>query len=153
MILIDFYVIVSCEDTLKGCDSVDKRIIGMNIKQARKKKKMKQKELADLIGYTESSISKYEQGLIQIPNTVIDLIARALEVAPVDLLGEAWDAENNPDGKLAEEVKVIDLVQKHFGKDAVELLQQFNNLNETGKIKAISDLADMTEIPKYKKEC
>lgn len=137
---------------MKGCDVLDKKIVGMNIKLARKKKKMKQKELADLIGYTESSISKYEQGLIQIPNTVIDLIARALEISPVDLLGESWESENNPDGKLSEEVKTIEAVQSFFGDDALKLLQQFQMLNESGREKMLSDIEDMTMIPKYQKK-
>ena len=123
----------------------------MNIKQARKKKKMKQKELADLIGYTESSISKYEQGLVDIPNTVIGLIARALEVSPVELLGESWESEFNPDGKLAEEVKTFESVKSLLDENAIKLLQQFDMLNASGKQKVLSDVEDMTMIPKYQK--
>ncbi len=127
---------------------MDKSIVGMNIKQARKKKKMKQKELAELIGYTESSISKYEQGLVDIPNTVIGLIARALDVTPVELLGESWESEFNPDGKLSEEVKMIEEKQE---KEDVKLLQQFHMLNDAGKEKILSDLEDLTMLPKYLK--
>lgn len=75
---------------------MDKYIIGMNIKKYRKLKKLKQKELAEMIGYTESSISKYEQGLIQIPNTVIDLISKALDVSPLEILGaDEWGGETD----------------------------------------------------------
>ncbi len=130
---------------------MDKSIVGMNIKQARKMKKMKQKELAELIGYTESSISKYEQGLIDIPNTVIGLIARALDVSPVDLLGESWEAEFNPGGKLSNEVQTIERIQENFSKEDVKLLQQFHMLNEAGKEKILSDIEDLTMLPKYQK--
>lgn len=76
-------------------DFAHPQIVAANIKFYRKRRKMKQKELADLIGYTESSISKYEQGLIQIPNTVIDLLAKALDVSPIDLLGEKQNVLTN----------------------------------------------------------
>lgn len=136
---------------MKGCDSLNKSVVGMNIKQARKKKKMKQKELANLIGYTESSISKYEQGLVDIPNTVIGLIARALDVSPVELLGESWESEFNPDSSLAEETKILESIKSLYGDDVVKLLQQFQQLNLSGKQKFLSDLEDMTMIPKYQK--
>ena len=130
---------------------MDKSIVVMNIKQARKKKKMKQKELAELIGYTESSISKYEQGLVDIPNTVIGLIARALDVTPVELLGESWESEFNPDGKLSNELQAIEKIQENLSKEDVKLLQQFHMLNDAGKEKILSDLEDLTMLPKYLK--
>ena len=126
---------------------MNRSIVGMNIKQARKKKHMTQKELAKRIGYTESSISKYEQGLVDIPNAVIGLIARELEVQPVDLLGEAWDQEYNPEGKLADESALID----KYGADAAKLLELFSELNELGKKNALEHLEDLTNLPKYSK--
>lgn len=131
---------------------MDKKIVGMNLKLARKKKKLKQKELAEMIGYTESSISKYEQGLIEIPNSVIDLLAKVLEISPADLLGESWETEYNSDGKISEEVKTIELVKKYFGEKSLELLQQFHELNEPGKEKVLDYASDLALIPKYRKE-
>lgn len=75
--------------------------IGMNIKQARKKKKLKQRELAELIGFSESSISKYEQGLITIPSAVLERLSKVLEVPLVDLC--SWDETFNHDGQLSQE--------------------------------------------------
>ena len=51
--------------------------------------------------------------------------------------------------KAAEETKAIELVQKHFGKDAVHVLQMFMELNQTGQQKVLEDLSDMTELSKY----
>ena len=45
--------------------------------------------------------------------------------------------------------KDIELVQKHFGKDAVHVLQMFMELNQTGQQKVLEDLSDMTELSKY----
>lgn len=60
--------------------------IGKNIKRFRKGK-MTQAELAEKIGKSASSVKKYELGLVEIPNSVIEQIAVALGVAPRDLYG------------------------------------------------------------------
>ncbi|MBO4998170.1 MAG: helix-turn-helix transcriptional regulator [Lachnospira sp.] len=74
---------------------MDDNKIGMNIKKYRKGK-FTQQELADKIGKTESSIRKYEKGLVTIPLDVLYRIATALEVKIADLMGisDYWeDAE------------------------------------------------------------
>lgn len=130
-----------------------KNIVGLNIKKFRKEKKLTQMQLADLIGKHESSIRKYEKGLTDIPNEVIMQIADTLEVTPAELLSvEDWETKYNPDGRLSEEVKTIEAVQTFFGDDAVELLQQFQMLNESGREKLLSDIEDLTMIPKYQKK-
>lgn len=60
--------------------------IGKKIKQHRKGK-MTQQELAQKIGKTESSIRKYEKGLVTIPLDVLEKIASALEISPSVLMG------------------------------------------------------------------
>lgn len=59
--------------------------IGQNIKRYRKGK-MTQQELADKIGKTESSIRKYEKGIVTIPLNVLEKIASALDVDVSDLM-------------------------------------------------------------------
>lgn len=66
---------------------MDKIQIGINIKKARGNKKMTQQQLADIIDKTESSIRKYEKGLVQIPNDVLQQIAIALEIPIYKLMG------------------------------------------------------------------
>lgn len=53
-------------------------IIGTNIKNFRKEKNLTQKELAVLVGKTESSIQKYEAGKVEIPTSVLHCIAEKL---------------------------------------------------------------------------
>lgn len=67
-------------ETVNTCNAE----IGKRIKQYRKGK-MTQRELADKIGKTESSIRKYENGLVTIPLNVIEAIATALNVHPYEL--------------------------------------------------------------------
>ena len=71
---------------MKGGENLNDNKIGMNIKKYRKGK-FTQQELADKIGKTESSIRKYEKGLVTIPLDVLNRIATALEVEVSDLMG------------------------------------------------------------------
>lgn len=81
---------------------MDWSIIGQKIKQQRKKQKITQLELANLIGKTESSIRKYEKGLVNIPTDVLELIAENLNITPLALIGpEWWNIQAGPE-KLAE---------------------------------------------------
>ena len=73
--------------------------IGKRIKQYRKGK-MTQKELASKIQRTESSIRKYEKGLITIPLNILEEIASALGVTAFDLMGiEYFDLKNPKAGR------------------------------------------------------
>ena len=73
---------------------MDYKTIGENIKTYRKAKKLTQEDLANLINKSESSIRKYEKGLVEIPNTVIEYIAVALDVDTVDLIYNDIEKEN-----------------------------------------------------------
>ena len=48
--------------------------IGLSIKENRKKLKLTQTELAEMIGKTESSIRRNEKGLRKIPNYVWKIV-------------------------------------------------------------------------------
>lgn len=65
--------------------------IGQNIKAKRKEAKMTQADLARHIGKTESSVRKYEKGLVSIPADILELIANALGTTTIDLMGIQWE--------------------------------------------------------------
>lgn len=131
-----------------------KVIIGQRIKEARKNKKMTQTELASIIGRTESSIRKYEKGLTDIPSAVIQEIASALDVSSADLLKvemwDVWDATYNID-ELSKETVALDFISEKYGRKTTDLLNLFIQLNEEGQKKALEQLSDLTEVPKYQK--
>lgn len=130
---------------------MNKSIVGMNIKAARKKQKMTQKELAELIGYSESSICKYEQGLVEIPMIIIEKIASVLHVPSSELFDlESWEDEFNS-VNLSKEIKAFEAVDSVFGKDSCDFLKLFLQLNKEGQKKAIERIYEMTELPKYQK--
>lgn len=63
------------------------KTIGNNIKIYRQKKGITQKQLAALIGKTESSIQKYEAGKVEIPRNVLFKIAEQLDCSFIQLNG------------------------------------------------------------------
>ena len=59
-----------------------------NIKERRKALKMTQQELAEKIGYLDrSSVAKIESGTVDLSQSKIIQIAKALETTPGDLMG------------------------------------------------------------------
>ena len=71
---------------------MDYKLIGKRIREARKAKGITQKELGTEISRTESSIAKYEQGLVEIPNSVLQSIASALGVSVDYFFGKNSDS-------------------------------------------------------------
>ena len=67
-----------------------------NIRKYRKELGMSQAELAKRTGYTDrSSIAKIEKGDVDLPQSKIMVFAKALGVAPGELMGDV-----NPDAKV-----------------------------------------------------
>lgn len=64
---------------------IDYEKIALKIKENRKRLKLTQKSLGEKIGKTESSIQKYEKGLTQIPNDVLEKLADVFQISIFDL--------------------------------------------------------------------
>ena len=112
-------------------------------------RKWSQEELGAALNppVNRAAVNKWETGLVEnIKKTHIQQLAKMFGVKSCDLM--CFDDQIDS-SKLSEEVKVIEQVQDLFGKDAVQLLQLFNELNELGKQKALEDITDLTEHPKY----
>ncbi|MDI3478547.1 MAG: hypothetical protein PWQ59_2072 [Thermoanaerobacterium sp.] len=61
--------------------------IGQRIKHLREKKELTQKQLADLVGITEASLSRYENDLREPKAEILSRIAKALDTTTDFLLG------------------------------------------------------------------
>lgn len=114
-------------------------------------KVLSQDELGKLLNppVWRTAVNKWETGAVKhIKKEYIEQIAVIFGVTPTELM--CFDSRFD-EQRISEEVKVIEQVQKYFGRNAVQLLQYFYELNDAGKQKALDDLADLTEIPKYSK--
>ena len=113
-------------------------------------RKLSQEELGAILNppVNRAAVNKWETGMVEnIKRIHIQQLAEIFGVTPCELM--CFDDQVDS-SKISEEVKVIEAVQGLFGKDAVLLLQQFNELNELGRQKALENISDLTELPKYK---
>lgn len=115
-------------------------IIGERIKYLRTLADMSQEELGNRVGVQRAAINKYEKGSVtNIPIATIEKIAQTFDVSPTYLVG--WDnIESSP---LAAEVKILQGVKRFYGKDTVEVIEIYTQLNLTGKKRVIQHLEDM----------
>ena len=94
--------------------------IGMQLKRARKNKKMTQKQLADILKVEQSTISNYEKGLRHPPSSTLIGIAKVLDVSVDYLLGTLNEFSNNIDlsseanANASEDINLFEIKEKFF---------------------------------------
>lgn len=117
--------------------------LGAKIKYLRQLTNMSQEELGRRVGVQRAAINKYEKGSVtNIPIATIEKIADVFDVSPTFIVG--WkDTSSNV---LSAEAKVIEGVQRFYGKDAVEILEVYSTLNNIGKKRLHQYCCDMDEL-------
>lgn len=123
--------------------------MGTYIKKLRKEMGISQEELGRSLNppVKKAAVNKWETSQVEnIKRCHIEQMSVIFHISAGELMcfDDRFDS-----AKAAEETKAIELVQKHFGKDAVHVLQMFMELNQTGQQKVLEDLSDMTELSKY----
>ena len=118
-------------------------LMGERIKYLRILADMSQEELGNRVGVQRAAINKYEKGSVtNIPIATIEKIARIFDVSPTYLVG--WDhIEVNP---LSAEVKVLQGVKRFYGDEVIEIIEQYVQLNSTGKKRVLQYLDDMSRL-------
>lgn len=123
---------------------------GEKILRLREEKEMKQKELADLVGITEASLSRYENNKRTPSGEIISKIATALEVSTDYLLGLTDNTNLTPEVIIPQEYSDKYKVTSRDKNQYIEKMKKYNvaffeneNLDETDK-KEMLDV--MTEI-------
>lgn len=123
--------------------------IGQRILELRKLNGLSQEELGNRVGVQRAAINKYEKGTVtNIPIQTIENMAVVFDVSPSYIVG--WDSPGGND--LAMEVKIVQGVDHFFGKDAVELLEAFTELNQVGKKKSLEYVQDLGRISRYRQD-
>lgn len=113
--------------------------IGEKIRSYRKLRGLTQKELAQKINKTESSVRKYEKGLIDIPLNVLESIAKALDTKTFAIIGEVYLDLMYPD--IAKNSAMLEAFVNY-------LISQDYEVNETYK----TDMIPIENIPQDKLE-
>lgn len=121
--------------------------IGQNIKKYRRKRSMSQQKLANIIGKTESSIRKYEKGLVTIPLNVLEKIASALNTYPYELIGPEYYDKKYP-ADLAENLrslKAITYYLEEMGYNLNYIITKWHykdDIDDSGKVICRSKVED-----------
>lgn len=125
--------------------------MGERIKYLRESIGMTQDELGEKIGVQKSAIVKYEKGKVEnIKRSAIKTMAEIFNVSPCYLMG--FDEDEDEIKTISEQVALLQAVQDQWGKDSVKMLELFTGLNPDGQKKALNQLEDLSEIPKYRKD-
>ncbi|MBR3428820.1 MAG: helix-turn-helix domain-containing protein [Clostridia bacterium] len=125
--------------------------MGERIKYLRESIGMTQDELGEKIGVQKSAIVKYEKGKVEnIKRSAIKTMAEIFNVSPCYLMG--FDEDEDEIKTISKQVALLQAVQDQWGKDSVKMLELFTGLNSDGQKKALNQLEDLSEIPKYRKD-
>ena len=98
------------------------------IKSAREDLKLTKRELAKRIGVHESSINKYEKGLVDIPLSKISELARVLRVTEAYLMG--WE-EKAPQRSQGLQIPVLGTVAAGIPISAVEDILDYEEIDSS----------------------
>lgn len=109
---------------------------------------MRQVDVAEKSGLDKAQISQYKNGKYEPMQDALYKLAKALNVNVAWLMGHDVPMEVNR-AELEKKVMVCDLIEKCYGSKAYELIELFVQLNDTGKTKAIENLNDLVQLPKY----
>lgn len=130
--------------------------IAAQIKTARKASHVTQKELAQKINKSFSTVQKYELGLATPPIEVLKDIANALDTPLGFLMGYEdlgsgfWGKEASPE-KTEKVANRIWGGSVHTSEIKERLNAAFEHLNEKGQEIAVERIEELSKIPEYKK--
>ena len=118
--------------------------VGQRIKRLRKERKWTQEMLGAKLGVKKAAVQKYESGrVVNLKQETIKKLTDLFEVSPTTFLDcSDWD-KYAEEVNLAEQVKTIELLQKHFGSEAVALVHIYSELSELGQEKLIRDAENL----------
>lgn len=129
--------------------------MGDMIRSKRSELNLTQEELGQKLNpkVNRAAVNKWETGQVEnIKRIHIQQLAKIFEISPCELMcfDDKFDVV-----KISEEVKTLELVEKHYGKETVKMIEMFQKLNENGKRKVLEDTSDLTDLPKYteKRDC
>ena len=126
------------------------------LKELRLKAGLTQQEVADILGISKSTISKYEKGLRGINSNHFEKLSELYNVEPIYILTgkttEEWQKQ------MDLEVASAQLEERQYWESVLltesvrALIPLLNKLNDDGQCKAVERVEELTEIPKYQKE-
>lgn len=133
-------------------------------KKALEVRSMKQSDIVEKTGIGKSAISQYFSGKYEPKQKALYLLAQALDVDEAWLMGydvpmekvqisdaivEGWDAKYNPDGRLAKETQVCELIEECHGADALDAVSLYIQLDANDRAEIRGEMKHMLKSDKY----
>lgn len=119
--------------------------VGATIKKLRLELNMTQEELGIKLGVKKAAVQKYESGQVQ--NLKHDTIRKLCEVFGKNPSVFIFDEVDIVcEEQLRREVGLIEEIQKTYGKEVIQLLENFITLDDAGKAKVIEYTSDMCTL-------
>ena len=124
---------------------------GERIRQLRIDHQMTQEELGAKVGVQKAAIYKYENGLVvNLKRSVIEKLALALDTTPTYLMG--MEDNDVSDSLSSERTAILTMLRESEVRDQariLEMIKDFQKLNEDGKEKAVERIHELTEIERF----
>ena len=125
-----------------------------HLKELRLKNGMTQQEVADKLGVTKATISKYEKGLRSINH--IQELSELFGVDPAYILlgitADEWQQNLDTQCEQHETFERQYWESVLLTDSVLQLMPLLDKLNSLGQQKAVERVEELTEIPKYQKE-
>jgi len=112
------------------------KAVGKHITEARKKQNFTQTQLGNMVGKTMSTIQKYENGIIEIPISVLEEISEALDDNWAILGAFTFD-------------EFTEILMDDYEKRRAQLLDNYEKLNHEGQNEAIKRIIELTHLKQY----
>lgn len=115
-----------------------------------------QEEIAEILGVTKSTISKYEKGLRRINSDYIEKLSALYHVEPIFIITGKTTAEFE---KEIDEINIQDYKEDRaywesvlLSEPVVRMMPLLDQLNSEGQQKAVERVEELTEILRYRTE-
>lgn len=117
------------------------------LKRALSFNNIKPVELHEITNISESLISKYLSGNAIARQKKLTLLADALSVSEVWLLGYDVPMQQGDFKNISSDLP--DIITQKYGRDSLEILDDYNSLNEKGKKRAKENIKDLKKVEEY----
>lgn len=128
--------------------------IGERIKARRQALNLSVDELAARLGKNRATVYRYENNEIEnLPLSVLEPLAKALQTSPTYLIGWVQDADSAPPWQSREEFEYIQRKEESERlSDFMQAMKKvYHQLNEAGQDYLRQTAEDMTQIERFRK--
>lgn len=128
--------------------------IGERIKARRQALNLSVDELAARLGKNRATVYRYENNEIEnLPLSVLEPLAKALQTSPTYLIGWVQDADSAPPWQSREEFEYIQRKEESERlSDFMRAMKKvYHQLNEAGQDYLRQTAEDMTQIERFRK--